>query len=125
VLKKSPKSLSSEYATEVGVHVPGAPATKQASAFKDSEASPSALAHPPKRLLVRLNDDWRVTEDSSQRILQKRKGNARSKNAGWKCHSFCRVRAVLLRRVRERCGPVSQEALSILETLPEHYDDAR
>ncbi len=87
------------------------------------EALASALAHPAKPLLVQLNEDWRVTEDRLQWILQKRKGNPRRKNAGWVSRSFCHTRGGLLLCVREYCGTVDPEALRIMHSLPEHHVD--
>jgi hypothetical protein len=63
-------------------------------------------------------------DDQVQWILQRRKGNARKKNSGWRNRSFCTTREVLLRCIREHCGQVDENALSALEALPEHHADA-
>ena len=47
--------------------------------------------------------------------LQRKKGNPRTKNAGWRDRSFCRTREGLLRCIREYCGEVDAEALSKLK----------
>jgi hypothetical protein len=44
----------------------------------------SPPAHPSDRLVAQLNERWRVVDDPLQWILQQRKGNARSKNSGWR-----------------------------------------
>jgi hypothetical protein len=63
----------------------------------------SVLAHPSKLVVAQLNEHWRVIDDPLQWILQQRKGNARSKNSGWRNRSFCRNRDGLLRCIREYC----------------------
>jgi hypothetical protein len=78
----------------------------------------SPPAHLSKRLLIELNVDWRVVEDSLQYILQHRKGRSRSKATGWVSRSFCRTRAALLRCVHEYCGSVDEKALQQLSVLP-------
>ena len=73
-------------------------------------ATPSGLqdhgkhpAHPSNRLIVQLNASWRVIDDPLQWILQRRKGNPRKKNSGWRSRSFCRTREGLLCCIREYC----------------------
>ena len=56
-------------------------------------------AHPSNRLIAQLNASWRVIDDPLQWILQRRKGNPRKKNPGWRSRSFCTTRGALL-----RCG---------------------
>jgi hypothetical protein len=82
-------------------------------------ASPSA--HTSNRLIAQLNNNWRVVDDPLQWILQRRKGNPRKKNSGWRDRSFCTTREVLLRCVREYCGEVDQNALADLLALPDHH----
>src|SRR5262245_62084112 len=72
---------------------------------------PSPLAHPLNRLLAQLNEQWRVVDDPLQWILQRRKGNPRKKNSGWKDRSFCTTRHGRLRWVHEYCGEVDPNAL--------------
>jgi hypothetical protein len=60
-------------------------------------------AHPSNRPIAQLNETWRVVDDPLQWILQRRKGNPRSKNSGWENRSFCRTRDALLRCIREYC----------------------
>ena len=55
--------------------------------------------------------------------LQRRKGNPRTKNSGWRDRSFCRTRDTLLRCIREYCGEVDAEALSQLKSLPDWHPD--
>ena len=86
-------------------------------------ATPSASAHPSNRLVAQLNASWRVVDDPLQWILQRRKGNPRSKNSGWENRSFCTTREALLRCVREYCGEVDLAALAALSALPEHHTD--
>ena len=83
----------------------------------------SPLAHPSNRLLAQLNEQWRVVDDPLQWILQRRKGNPRKKNSGWKDRSFCTTRDGLLRCVREYCGEVDPNALADLQALPDHHAD--
>ena len=76
-------------------------------------------AHPSNRLLAQLNTNWRAVDDPLQWILQRRKGNPRKKNSGWRNRSFCRTRDALLRCVREHCGEIDPEALATLKELPD------
>jgi hypothetical protein len=76
-------------------------------------------------------------DDPLQWILQRRKGNPRSKNSGWKNRSFCRTRDALLRCVREYCclpdqgehrsireyHGVDGAALEQVRALPEWHTD--
>lgn len=84
----------------------------------DSERRP---AHPSNRLVVPLNAVWRVVDDPLQWILQRKKGNPRSKNSGWENRSFCTSREGLLRCIRERGGEVEQAAFAKLSLLPQHH----
>jgi hypothetical protein len=79
----------------------------------------SRPAHPSNRLLAQLNGQWRVVNDPLQWILQRRKGNPRKKNSGWKDRCFCTTRDALLRCVREYCGDIDEDALTDLQALPE------
>jgi hypothetical protein len=102
-----------------------------------SEGSSSSLAHPSDRLLAQLNERWRVVDDPLQWILQQKKGNTRSKNSGWRSHSFCRTREALLRGIREYCclpdqgqtrcicqyRGVDEAALKQIRALPEWHVD--
>jgi hypothetical protein len=81
------------------------------------------LAHPSERLLIQLNAGWRVVDDDLQYILQRHKGNARKKATGWSGRSFCRTLEVLLRGIREYCGPVDDDALQKVRALPEWHVD--
>jgi hypothetical protein len=103
----------------------GAPAPKHAGTVAGLEGLLSPLAHPSEPLMVHLNEGWRVTEDSIQWILQRRKGNPRRKNGGWRNRSFCDTRTGLLSCISENYGPVNVEALRIVHSLPEHHFDAR
>jgi hypothetical protein len=58
-------------------------------AYQDHSERP---AHPLDRLVAQLNESWRVVDDPLQWILQRRKGNPRPKNSGWRDRSFCRTR---------------------------------
>ena len=80
-------------------------------------------AHPSNRVVAQLNASWRVVDDPLQWILQRRKGNPRKKSLGWQGRSFCRTRDALLRCVREYCGEIDLEALSMLKDLPEWHPD--
>jgi hypothetical protein len=80
-------------------------------------------AHPSIRLVSQLDEAWRVVDDPLQWILQRRKGNPRSKNSGWDGRSFCRTRDALLRCIREYCGVVDAKALANVQSLPDWHSD--
>lgn len=96
---------------------------QEAPAQVESKPPHLLLAHPSKRLLIQLNPQWRVVDDALQFILQKRKGNSRSKASGWRSRSFCRTRDALLRCIREYCGPVDEMAIDQVRALPEWHID--
>ena len=114
------KRYEKPYATppeKEGVREPcAAPAAHQD--YPDSAAS---LAHPSNGLIAQLNENWRVVNDPLQWRLQRKKGNPRTRNSGWRDRSFCTTREGLLRCVRQYCGDVEPAALAKLTTLPEHY----
>src|SRR6478735_3608359 len=56
-------------------------------------------AHPSNRLVAQLNATWRVAADPLQWRLQRKKGNPRTRNSGWRDRSFCTMREGLLRCV--------------------------
>jgi hypothetical protein len=58
-----------------------------------------------------------------QWILQRRKGNPRARNTGWRDRSFCRTREALLRCIRQYCGEIEVEALAKLNLLPDWHAD--
>ena len=96
--------------------------------FHDTTAStsgtpPASLAHHSDRLLIQLNSGWRVVDDDLQYILQRAKGAARSKATGWVGRAFCRRRESLLRRIKELCSEVGEDALNQLLALPERHAD--
>jgi hypothetical protein len=80
-------------------------------------------APPTNRLVAQLNERWRVVADPLQWILQRKKGNPRKKNSGWRGRSFCKMRDALLRCVREYCCSPDEGAL---RSIREHrgVDDA-
>jgi hypothetical protein len=78
-------------------------------------------AHPSNRLVAQLNENWRVVDDPLQWILQRKKGNPRSKNTGWRDQSFCRMREGLLRCIRERIA--KQVVLQHVRALPDWHID--
>jgi hypothetical protein len=82
-----------------------------------------APAHPPDRLVVQLNERWRVIDDPLQWILQRKKGNSRTKNTGWSCRFFCLSRDGLLQSVREYCGEIDPDARAKLRALPDFHRD--
>jgi hypothetical protein len=84
---------------------------------------PYRPAHPSNRLVAQLNETWRVIDDPLQWILQRKKGNPRKKNSGWRDRSFCRTRDALLRCVREYCGEVDPSALATLKALSDWHPD--
>ncbi len=80
-------------------------------------------AHPSNQLIAQFNATWRVVDDPLQWILQRKKGRPRKKHSGWRNRSFCRTRDALLRRIREYCGPVDEDALQQVRALPEWHLD--
>jgi hypothetical protein len=90
---------------------------------QESQERAERPAHPSNQLVAQLNERWRVVDDPLQWILQRRKGNPRKKSSGWQGRSFCRTRDALLRCVREYCGEIDLEALSMLKDLPEWHPD--
>jgi len=76
-------------------------------------------AHPSNRLVAQLNESWRVVDDPLQWILQRRKGNPRSKNQGWMSRSYCTTQGALLRCVDAYCRDVEPAAVATLNDLPD------
>ena len=66
----------------------------------------AALAPAPSRLVLELNDRWRLTEDDLQWVLQRKAAGGR-----WICSRFCRSRAGLQRCVSELCGHEADPAV--------------
>lgn len=88
---------------------------------RDYQDRANRLAHPSVGLIAQLNATWRVVDDPLQWRLQRKKGNLRNKNSGWRNQSFCTTREALLRCVREYCGNVERAALATLTALHEHH----
>jgi hypothetical protein len=82
-----------------------------------------AHPNPSNRLVAQLNATWRVLDDPLQWRLQRKKGNSRKRNSGWRDRSFCRTLEGLLRCVREYCGEVDAEAAAKLQALPDWHPD--
>jgi hypothetical protein len=80
-------------------------------------------AHPSNRLVAQLNEKWRVVDDPLQWILQRRKGNPRKKNSGWRDRSFCRTQGALLRCVAGHCGEIDANSPAKLKSLPDWHPD--
>ncbi len=94
-------------------------------------------AHPSNSLVAQLSPNWKVVADPLQWILQRRKGNPRSKNTGWISSSYCTRRDSLLRCIREYCclpdegqlrsireyRGVDPAAVQHIHALPEHHLD--
>jgi hypothetical protein len=76
---------------------------------------PESPAHPSNRLVAQLNASWRVIDDPLQWILQRRKGNPRKKNSGWRARSYCRTKDALLRCIREYCCLPDDGTLGCIE----------
>jgi len=88
---------------------------------RDYQQPSQSPAHPSNYLVAQLNATWRVVDDPPQWRLQRKKGNPRSKNPGWRDRSFCSTREGLLRCAREHCGNVEPAGLAKLTALPEHH----
>jgi len=85
----------------------------------------SAARRPEKTddypaIVTRLNERWRVIEcrDAIQWILQRRKGQWTGRPQ-WQGQHYCRTRRGLLRCIREYCGPIDEEVLTVVSCLPE------
>ena len=92
-----------------------------AAVHRDYQDPAEGLAHPSNRLVAQLNESWRVVDDQLQWRLQRKKGNSRKKNSGWRDRSFCTTREGLLRCIREHGGKVGPAALAALSALPQHH----
>ena len=90
----------------------------ESTTHRDPQDRTERPTHRSKRLIAQLNARWRVVDDPLQWRLQRKKGNPRSKNAGWRNRSFCGTREGLLRCVREYCGEIEPAALAKLTALP-------
>ena len=75
------------------------------------------------RIIVQLNDRWRVVESPPQWppqwILQRRQRGCGPKGTGWEGKAYCTSRAALFRNIREHCGEVHPCAASAILGLPE------
>ena len=80
---------------------------------RESDESNTAPSRGP--VVAILNDGWRVVEERVQSTVQRRQRRK------WASRRFCTTRSVLLRDVRELCGDVSDEALELLEALPDRH----
>lgn len=99
---------------------PGMPPKRQGKCWGAEIARSGPPANPvsPGKMIVDLNDRWRVTEDGKlQWILQHKEG------ARWRSRSFFRTRLELLRDVGELCGDVDPQILQALGALPPTYDE--
>jgi hypothetical protein len=102
---------ASECSPDIGVREPSATLQRHEERRND----PKRPAHPSNRLVAQLNANWRVVDDPLQWILQRRKGNPRKKNTGWRSRSFCRTRGALLCCIREYCCLPDHGALRCIE----------
>jgi hypothetical protein len=84
-------------------------------------AEAERLAHPSASFPIVLNANCRVVDDPLQWIVQERKGNPRSKNAGWRGRLFFRTRDGLLTALGGYFGELHPEALASLLALPERH----
>ena len=73
------------------------------------------------RVIVQLNDRWRITDDGVQWILQRRESRSTDRGTGWKGRSYCTQRATLLRDIRGYCGDADPHAHRQIEALPERF----
>ncbi len=64
-----------------------------------------------------------MVDDPLQWILQRKKGNPRRKNSGWRDRSFCRMRGALLGCVAGHCGEIDDNSLAKLKSLPNWHPD--
>jgi hypothetical protein len=97
---------------------------------KEKEARPAGLRSPtPERLVVELNDHWRVVDAPphwpGQWILQRKKGSSRPHDDGWVGNAYCVTSAALRRNISERCGDVDRAAMAVVASLPERHPGSR
>jgi hypothetical protein len=128
ILSNHPGSAVSERAddfvtsgptSQLGVREPYATSARHEQCARRTERP----AHPSNRLVAQLNESWRVVDDPLQWILQRKKGNPRKKNSGWRGRSFCRTRGALLGCVARHCGEIDANALAKLKSLPDWHPD--
>jgi hypothetical protein len=91
---------------------------------QDCQRRSKRPAHPSNRLVAQLNERWRVVDDPLQWILQRRKGNPRARNSGWRDRSFCRMKYALMGCISKHCGEIDAGARSTVEALPECHPDS-
>ena len=106
-----------DVAFKEGVREP--PATP--GAHRDDRERSKRPAHHFNHVVVQLNESWRVVDHPLQWRLQRKKGNPRTKNSGWRDRSFCTTREGLLRCVREYCGNIKPTAFAKITALLEHH----
>ena len=73
------------------------------------------------RVIVQLNDRWRITDDGVQWILQHRQSRSTDRGTGWKGRSYCTQRGTLCRCIRDHRIDVEPQALHRLDALPPRY----
>jgi len=80
-------------------------------------------------VIAQLNPRWRFATAPAhwhpQWNLQLKKGSSRPRDDGWVGSAYCATKAALSRNIRERCGPVSADALAEIDALPAHIDDPK
>ncbi len=76
-----------------------------------------------REITAALDDRWRVIEAPPrwypQWILQRKVRGPSGNRDGWEGRAFCTTRKALARNIREFCGEVDLDRLSMIAALPE------
>lgn len=97
-------------------------AEKTVDALSNNSSSPNKPAPLQNQPFIILNGRWRIRlTDPQQWILERRHGAAGKKDTGYKGKSFCATRRVLIRNIKEDCGPINSVALRMVAALPEQF----
>jgi hypothetical protein len=81
----------------------------------------AAAAEKGVRLILRLNDGWRLAHDESLQWILQRRMSKPGKPAKWGGRRFHVERDPLLRSIRELCGPVDESAVETIRDWPRRY----
>ena len=73
------------------------------------------------RLLLQLNDGWRLVHDGSLQWTLQRRHSTPRKTAKWSGRRFHVERDPLLRSIAELCGPVDASAVETIKGWPPRY----
>ncbi len=85
-----------------------------------TEIQSSESANDYLRVVVVLNDRWRVIEcqNGIQWIIQRRAGRRGHGTARWDGKNYCRTKEALIRLCRASAGEIGHAALQVFASLP-------